>query len=140
MNEQLETVAVKRKGGRGYSIINKADYDPKKHELHKGKVSEGAADETDPNRNPSGTYSEPTPTDIRYPDTNLTEFENNHGASVGGSAAEIREELGLADAPGGLAPDPDFKPGGTDVTEAAEKGKAIDGEDANASRAKPARK
>jgi hypothetical protein len=57
-------------------------------------------------RNPSGTFSTPTPTDIRFPDKDKTEFENNHGAFVGKSAAQIREAERLPDAPGGLAPDP----------------------------------
>lgn len=29
----LETVTVKREGGKGYRIINKSDFDPAKHEL-----------------------------------------------------------------------------------------------------------
>lgn len=30
---QLDTVKVKREGGRGFRIINKSAFDPKKHEL-----------------------------------------------------------------------------------------------------------
>jgi hypothetical protein len=56
-------------------------------------------------KNPSGTYSEPTPTDIRYPDKDATEFENNHGAFVGKSAAEMREAADMEDKPGGLRPE-----------------------------------
>jgi hypothetical protein len=58
----------------------------------------------DDGRNTSGTYSEPTPSDIRYPDKSKTEFENNQGAFIDKSAAGMREERGLPDAPGGLAP------------------------------------
>lgn len=121
---QLETVKVVRKdSAHGYKIINKADYDPKKHTLFKGKEADQAEPEggLDEGRNPSGTYSEPTPTDVRYPDKDATEFENNHGAFVGKSAAELRDEKGLPDAPGGLQPDPNFVPGSGEVTEAAEK-------------------
>lgn len=55
-------------------------------------------------RNPSGTYSEPTPTDVRYPNKLETEFENNLGAHIGKSAAQMREQLKLPDEPGGLKP------------------------------------
>jgi hypothetical protein len=55
-------------------------------------------------KNPSGTYSTPTPTDIRFPDKQATEFENNMGAFVGKSAADLRAERGLPDAPGGIKP------------------------------------
>lgn len=68
------------------------------------RVAQGPGN--DLTRNPSGTFSTPTPTDIRFPDKDKTEFENNHGAFVGKSAAQIREAEGLPDAPGGLAPDP----------------------------------
>src|SRR3954463_8348807 len=33
-----------------------------------------------PAGNASGTFDEPTPTDIRYPNKDATEFESNHGA------------------------------------------------------------
>jgi hypothetical protein len=56
-------------------------------------------------KNPSGTFSEPTPTDIRYPDKDATEFENNHGAFLGKSAAQMRETAGMDDKPGGLRPE-----------------------------------
>lgn len=127
----VETVKIKH--GDDYAVINKSDFDPKKHELlpdnpadeanlsdkekavlneqaitrraeaNRG-ISGGSAIGGD-GRNPSGTFSEPTPTDIRYPNKDETEFENNHGAFVKKSAAEMREEKGLPDAPGGLAPD-----------------------------------
>jgi hypothetical protein len=70
------------------------------------RVSQSGGARNDLTRNPSGTFSTPTPTDIRYPDKDKTEFENNHGAFVGKSAAEIRQDEGLPDAPGGLDPDP----------------------------------
>lgn len=107
---QIETVAVKREGGQGYRIINKSDFDPKQHKLAKVPASD-SAEGFDPLRNTSGTFSEPTPTDIRFPDKDLTEFENNHGAFLGRSAAELRAKLGLPDAPGGLAPDIDLLAG-----------------------------
>lgn len=103
----IETVKIKREDGKGYIIINKDDFDEKKHTL--------AADDGEPEersvmstRNASGTYSEPTPTDIRYPDKDATEFENNHGAFLNKSAAEIREASGLPDAPGGVMPTDDI--------------------------------
>lgn len=58
-------------------------------------------------RNASGTFPEPTPSDVRYSDDLETEFENNLGAQVGKSAAQMREAAGLPDAPGGLRPDPE---------------------------------
>lgn len=43
---QLETVKVVRKdSAHGYKIINKADYDPKKHTLFKGKEADQAEPE-----------------------------------------------------------------------------------------------
>jgi hypothetical protein len=128
----VETIKVKREGGKGYRLINKTDFDPKKHKTFDGEKVEAAmsaeerklADEMEmrrkieanrgqsgsvvdadvSQRNPSGTYSEPTPTDIRYPDKTATEFENNLGAFVGKSAAGLRQEMGLPDAPGGIHP------------------------------------
>lgn len=117
----LETVKIKH-GKNDYMIINKDDYDPKKHELYKGKAGSEPTENEAQDRNPSGTFSEPTPTDVRYPDKDATEFENNHGAFVGKSAAEMREAEGLPDAPGGLQPDPSFTPGTGEVTAAAEEG------------------
>ena len=88
------------------------DEDAKKHlktkeierkaEANRGIV--GNSNVVDTLKNPSGTYSEPTPTDIRYPNKDETEFENNHGAFVNKSAAGMRKELGLLDEPGGLNP------------------------------------
>lgn len=136
----IETVKIKHDGERGYAIINKSDFDAKKHEPFDDSSREAVADlvsasdgsvrgisliEADEERrryeanrgvpsgstaiadgkNPSGTFSEPTPTDIRYPNKDETEFENNHGAFIGKSAAQMREDKGLPDAPGGLAPD-----------------------------------
>lgn len=127
----VETVKVKREGGKGYKLINKSDFDPRKHKLvsggkvgddgltederqqlaeleakrrreaNRGQVDGGGFGE---GRNTSGTFSEPTPTDIRFPDKNATEFENNHGAFVDKSAAGLREDMGLPDAPGGIEP------------------------------------
>jgi len=53
-------------------------------------------------KNPSGTFSEPTPTDIRFPNKDMTEFENNRGAFRRKSAADLRKEQGLPDVPGGV--------------------------------------
>lgn len=134
-----------------YAIINKSDFDPKKQKLHDGQnddanlteaegevgkrreaertydanrgISGGPALSGD-GRNPSGTYSEPTPTDIRFPDKDRTEFENNHGAFVGKSAAEMRQSAGLPDAPGGLSPVANVEiPEGWDAGSAAERKK-----------------
>ncbi len=85
------------------------------------RVAQGPGN--DLTRNPSGTFSTPTPTDIRFPDKDKTEFENNHGAFVGKSAAQIREAEGLPDAPGGLAPDPT-------LAEQVEEQKEADADDA----------
>lgn len=128
---QLETVKVKADTPKGYRIINRSDYDPNAHKLAEGEADPGVplneaeqklADEATArrkieanrgqasgagvvsDRNPDGTYSEPTPTDIRYPNKDNTEFANNHGAFVGRSAAEIREAEGMEDKPGGLDP------------------------------------
>jgi hypothetical protein len=102
----VPTVRVKNPDKEGdYMLINRKDYDPNKHELIKGGENQeqglyaGASE-----RNPSGTFSEPTPTDIRFPNKDATEFENNHGAFVRKSAAQMREDHGLEDAPGGLYP------------------------------------
>jgi hypothetical protein len=62
-------------------------------------------------RNPTGTFSEPTPTDVRYPNKLTTEFENNLGAYVGRNAADMRRQYEMPDAPGGLAPQEDATPG-----------------------------
>jgi hypothetical protein len=130
----VETIKVKADNAKGHRVINRSSFDPKVHKLvegdkpdreeseadrlaneetqrdaarrkveaNRGQVS-GAVVE-DYSKNPSGTFSEPTPTDVRYPNKNETEFENNHGAFVSKSAAEIREEKGLPDKAGGLNP------------------------------------
>jgi hypothetical protein len=119
----IPTVKVQHNmgGQKGYQVINESDYDPKVHKLYKGDGEGADATTEDAGRNASGTFSEPTPTDIRYPDKDTTEFENNHGAFVDKSAAELREEKGLPDAPGGLEPDPEFDPSEPGaVTKAAE--------------------
>lgn len=113
----VETVAIK--SGDSYAIINKSDFDEKKHELYDGPRPADIV--TDLSKNPSGTYSMPTPTDIRFPDKDKTEFENNHGAFVKKSAADIRKEEGMIDAPGGLAPDPALE----DAAKAADHGDAL---------------
>lgn len=156
----LETVKVK--AGSGYSIINKSDYDEKKHTLHEDEdASDGRsekereiASEMDvrrkveanrgvtggpsiggDGRNPSGTFSEPTPTDIRYPNKDETEFENNHGAFVGKSAAQMREAAGLPDAPGGLAPVTEEQKAKDEAKKAEADAEARKAEDEKAERA-----
>lgn len=132
----LATARVKHTmdGVDGYKIINLSDFDPSKDELYdqadEALLTAGGKDEiqrleaqrqfdanrgvlgtgsaVDTSRNPSGTFSEPTPTDIRYPNKLQTEFENNLGAHVGKSAAEMRAAADLPDAPGGLAPQEAF--------------------------------
>lgn len=126
---------IKVKSGDDYAIINQRDYNPDVHQPyddesrkavkntkndpHADKIAEAdalrradaergvirspAAAEID--RNPTGTFSEPTPSDVRFPDKDATEFENNHGAFIGKSAAGLREERGLPDAPGGIKPE-----------------------------------
>jgi hypothetical protein len=74
----------------------------RKHEANRG--IEGGTGLVFDGKNPDGTYSEPTPSDIRYPNKDATEFANNHGAFVRKSAAQMREDQGLPDAPGGLHP------------------------------------
>lgn len=100
---------VKIKDGDSYKIINKSDFKDGSDELFHEK-GEGEATDRSPGmeaggKNPSGTFSEPTPTDIRYPNVDATEFENNHGAFVAKSAADLRQERGLPDAPGGIMPE-----------------------------------
>lgn len=146
---QVDTIKIKAENAKGYRLINASDFDANSHKPYdadaRQAVKRNAADaeaseklaaerkaqanfgQVDGNaieaggKNPSGTYSEPTPTDIRYPDKDTTEFENNHGAFVGKSAAGLREELDMVNAPGGLEPDPSFQPGEPGaVTEAAQ--------------------
>ncbi|HEX2554233.1 MAG TPA: hypothetical protein VHL98_11055 [Microvirga sp.] len=70
-----------------------------------GQTGGAGLDATASVKNPSGTYSEPTPTDVRYPDKQATEFENNLGAFVDKSAAQMREARGMEDRPGGIKPE-----------------------------------
>lgn len=94
--EKCETVAVVH--GDSYAIINKTDFDPKKHEKFKGKI--GKAPTFDPHRtNSSGTFNTPSPSNVTLTQDE-TEFENNHPSRT--SAAEAREHLGLPDKPGGV--------------------------------------
>lgn len=128
----VQTIRVH--SGDDHAVINLSDYDPKVHKpfdeesraavgaSKKGahaKIEEaevmrehqanrgvgGGMPLVATDRNPSGTFSEPTPTDIRYPDKDATEFENNHGAHIARSAAALREEMGLPDVPGGIKPE-----------------------------------
>lgn len=145
---RVDTIKIKADNAAGYKIINAHDFnakadkpfddeaqayikernladgaetdklaDERRAQGNYGQVNGGGLDAS--GRNPSGTFSEPTPSDIRYPDKDLTEFENNHGAFVATSAPDLRAANGLADAPGGLAPDPTFQPGGEATTKAA---------------------
>lgn len=128
----VDTIKIKAEGPKGFRIINRSSFDPKAHKAFDEKVAPPAISDADrkaadelesrrkaeanrgqsggavpaaaTSRNPSGTFSEPTPTDIRYPDKDATEFENNHGAFIGKSAAGLREELDLPDEPGGIKP------------------------------------
>lgn len=108
------TVRVVNKNDEdGYTIINQEDFDldqaseKPQYKLHKTndahQIEQDGGPPAPTTRNPSGTYSEPTPTDIRYPDKNATEFENNSRAGV--SAAEAREAAGMEDKPGGIIPE-----------------------------------
>jgi len=100
----VPTTAIKN-GDNDYTIINEKDFDPDKgHVRYTGTLPRDTVQSLD--RNPTGTFSEPTPTDVRYPNKDHTEFENNHGAFVQKNAAEMRKEKDLEDAPGGLKPDP----------------------------------
>lgn len=129
-----ETITVK--SGDSYAIINKSDYDEKVHELYDGPRPADVV--TDLSKNPSGTFSQPTPTDIRFPDKDKTEFENNHGAFAKKSAAEIREAEGMVDAPGGIDPDPALAQAVKDAEKAPDLGDnpAVDNESKSAA-AKP---
>jgi hypothetical protein len=103
----------------GFMIINADDYHKDqesknpRYELHPANESSDKAISdrsgthllANSGRNADGTFSEPTPTDIRYPDKNTTEYANNHGAFMGNSAAEHREAAGMEQRPGGLDPD-----------------------------------
>lgn len=118
----IPTVAVE--DGQSYRIINESDFDEKTMKRYGGPLPRDTVTDLT-TRNSDGTFSEPTPTDIRYPNKDKTEFANNHGAFVGKSAAEMRSDEGKADAPGGLDPDPV-------LAKAVEAGKEAVKEDAKA--------
>lgn len=105
-NDRVATVKIKDPNKKGdYIIINKSDFNDDEHELFDEKDPAALSVSGGGSRNGSGTFDEPTPTDIRYPNKNTTEFENNHGAYLGQSAAELRQGAGLDDKPGGLHPE-----------------------------------
>ena len=119
----IQTVAVE--DGNSYKIINESDFDEKTMKKYSGTLPRDTV--TDLNKtNADGTFSEPTPTDIRYPNKDVTEFANNHGAHVGKSAAQMREAEGLPDAPGGLQPDPILADAKKAADDAAAKAAADD--------------
>lgn len=123
---RLETVRVVNpndpKGG--FMIVNKSDYEGNKKsddnkeglELHETDPTHPGASDEDKGaaraeaealdapkpRNTSGTFDEPSPMDIRYPNKDGTEFENNHGAFMGTSAAELRDANDMEQKPGGV--------------------------------------
>lgn len=130
---ELKTVTVK--DGNSYRIINESDFDSKSMEIYGGVMPRDTVTSLD--KNPDGTFSEPTPTDIRYPNKDNTEFANNHGAYVHKNAAEMRADKGLADAPGGLQPDPVLAEAVKNQDEAVKKA-ASDEAKKNAADAKPA--
>lgn len=107
---EVETVRVtdKKNPQRGMLVMNKSDYEGQKDQYEMYQDPGGVTMNNPPvgvdplGRNTSGTYSKPTPSDIRYPDKDLTEFENNHGAFVQKDAASMRDSLGLPPLPGGL--------------------------------------
>lgn len=101
---RIPTVTVKD-GEGGYRIINESDFDPKTMERFESPLPRDTVTTLNKS-NADGTFDEPTPTDIRFPNKDVTEFANNHGATVNKSAAQMRAERDLPDAPGGLAPDP----------------------------------
>ena len=110
MAEEVETIRVidKKDRARGPLLMNKSDFEGQKeqYEVYQdpgGVTMNNPAYGVDPlGRNPSGTYSEPTPSDIRFPDKDATEFENNHGAFLARDAASMRKATGQPDAPGGV--------------------------------------
>lgn len=106
---RVETVKIADPDKKGdYIIINASDFNEKQHKLFAKETAEG--DEEEPEHEPedgpvltnaSGTFDEPTPSDVRYAPDN-TEFENNH--RLGLSAAEARDALKMPQEPGGLHP------------------------------------
>lgn len=136
---QVATVKVKTDNEQGYQVINASDFDQGKHVAYDDESRAAVGGQTDVQReaseklaaerkaqanygqagggaisdsakNPSGTFSEPTPTNVQYSNMDATEFENNHGSQVGKSAAGLRAELGLPDVTGGLYPQIDGAP------------------------------
>ena len=99
-----ETVLPPKKGNEDVQRALDFEEGKRKADANRGVIPDGI-DATGAGRNTSGTYGEPTPTDIRYPDKSKTEFENNAGAFLGRSAAGLRKEEGIEDAPGGLDPE-----------------------------------
>lgn len=107
---EVETVRVidKKDRARGPLLMNKADFDKSadQYEVYQdpgGVTMNNAPIGVDPlGRNTSGTYSKPTPSDVRYPDKDATEFENNHGAFVQRDAAHMRAAAGQEPLPGGV--------------------------------------
>ncbi len=125
---------MKVKSGDSYALINTSDFNPDEHEAFDEESSSKTSKPTDSeasryadaqeelrrresnrgvgftpgltnsDKNPSGTFSTPTPSDIRFPDADQTEFENNHGAFVKRSAADLRVDRGLPDVAGGIDP------------------------------------
>ena len=104
---EANTDLVTVRDGDKLKHVTRAEYDKNPENFKKVREQDGAVViSTHPGgqKNPSGTYSMPTPTDIRYPDKNATEFENNHGAFLGKSAAGLRKQMGIPDIPGGVRP------------------------------------
>jgi hypothetical protein len=107
--KEVETIrVVDKRTGRGPLLMNKSDFEGQKeqYEVYQdpgGVTMNNMPVGVDPlGRNTSGTYSEPTPSDIRFPDKDATEFENNHGAFVKKDAASMRDVAGMPDEPGGI--------------------------------------
>lgn len=128
---QTTTLRVKKNNEAGYSRINLSDFNPEVHEpfdkegaelikaqkrgdkehvesvleaqrkanANYGQIQGGVAVD---GRNTDGTFSTPTPTDIRYPNKDRTEFANNHGAFLRKSASEMRQDAGKPDVAGGI--------------------------------------
>jgi len=115
-NDRIDTIKVKNPNTKdGFMIINRHEFDddqkskkPKYEEFEEDDTDadgDGIPDRLQAGRNTSGTFDEPTPTDVRYTNKDATEFENNHGSHLGNSAAELREASGMPQKPGGLLPE-----------------------------------